>query len=124
MIFEPDIRLADQLAVETPLAAARFVTRYQQYGAAISIERKRHTPLTHGGMEAQLLMFACFEPFSVSTRGRPSCGPNFANSVACASISSCTASDSESNSGSKTGWKITSQVTPILYRRDHILCNA
>ena len=54
MRVETVICLGDQLAIESPLANAGFVSRNQEDRPALRIERKSHPPFPIGRAEPQL----------------------------------------------------------------------
>jgi hypothetical protein len=68
-------------------------------------------------------MFAWRDAFSVSTRGRPSCGPNCWSSRERARISACTSSCSASNSGSNSSSISTTQLTLLIWHAIHMFSN-
>ena len=55
-------------------------------------------------------IFPYRDPFNVSTRGRPSCGPNCSNNLACAKISSWTSTGNWSHSASDSSARSTFQA--------------
>lgn len=58
-------------------------------------------------------MFACFDPFSVSMRGRPAVGPNRSMTKAWANSSTLSAFDSVLTSDSKSGVSATVHLAVI-----------
>ena len=69
-------------------------------------------------------MFAYREPLSVSTRGRPSCGPNFCNRRDVARMVSCTSSSSPKNSLANSSAISTVQLIAIICIDRHMLSTA
>jgi hypothetical protein len=63
------------------------------------------------------------DPFCVSTRGRPNCGPNRWRRRDNARISVCTSSCSASNSGSNSSPISTTQLTLLIWHAIHMMSN-
>jgi len=76
MCLEATIRRMNQPDVEAFFADARLVAGNQQNSPAPWVERKGHSPLPPAALKRNSFIFAKREPFSVSTRGRDSSGPN------------------------------------------------
>src|ERR1019366_1921442 len=98
MSVETVVGLTEQFAVEALFTAPGFVSCNQEDALALRIEGKGYSPLAVGRAEPQFI-FAWREPFSVSTRGRPNCGPNCCSKRANARISVRTSWCSAKNSG-------------------------
>jgi len=107
--------------VEAFFRCRRFISCHEQDRLTLRIESKGHPPLTIGRAEAQLLHIRVREPFSVSARGRFNCGPNCWRRRAIARISVRTSSCSASNSGSNSSPISTTQLTDEIWHMIHMM---
>ena len=76
MRVEPLVGLPDQLAVKPLFTAAGLIARDQQNCLPLGVECKPTLHSPSAAANRSSFMFAWLDPLSVSTRGRPSCGPN------------------------------------------------
>jgi hypothetical protein len=103
MPIKPRIRFCDQPLIESPLAPSGLVAAAQHYRVATRIERKCKFQTPSPASNRSSFMLGYFEPFKVSTRGLPRCGPNCSSSLTCTSSSSLTTGSNSSYSGSNSG---------------------
>ena len=109
MAVETRVGLGDERAVEAPRAAADLspATRSMALRSGSKAKARRHAP--SAAAKRISFMFAWREPLSVSTRGRPSCGPVGSSRWATAKISSWTCGCRRRNSGTNSPWNSTAQ---------------
>jgi hypothetical protein len=88
MSVKSSICLGDELLVKSLLACARLIARQRQNGAALRIKGEGgYAPYASAASNLSAFLFAWRESSNVSTRGRPSSGPNCCNKRECAGIS-------------------------------------
>lgn len=75
MCGKPVIGLTYQRTVKPLFADAGFIARNKHDGLALRVEGKRDPPFAVRGAKPESFIFAWRDPFRVSTRGRPKCGP-------------------------------------------------
>jgi hypothetical protein len=115
------VSLSDELSVKTFLAPARLVSSHKQIALRLGSKAKatRHSP--SAALNRSSFIFAWREPWSVSTRSRPNCGPNCSKSSDNARISVCTGSGSASNSGSNSSPISTAHLTVSVWHGIHMI---
>ena len=107
MGVETFVSLRNELAIEPLLAPPDLSPPQSRMAARCGSNAKanRQTPLV--ASKRSSFMFLCREPFSVSTRGRPRCGPKVSRTAMWASSSSWTGSGRASYSGTNAACRST-----------------
>jgi hypothetical protein len=80
MCVEAIVGRADQLPVELAPVVLRRSDQHDRF--SLRIEGIGDAPLDLVDGWPKLLLFGCFDPFSVSAQGRPSSGPSCSSSFA------------------------------------------